>query len=307
MATVTYQNAPAAMPADLFSKAVLLRLSFGRFGNTRKAPLSKVDVAADKSRLRLSKKLLVSPELDAIESFDGKLREWTQGRCIPLPGFSGVQVLGLDGVEAVNEKLLTAEKAERPALVEKFLEVYPLAVEQARADLGPLWNPLDYPGPGKVKSLFYLDYRYFSLATPGSLGNFSVRLFQQERDKAARLWEDTMTEGIGYLRNIFLELVKHAQERLTPDEDGIPKTFQKSTIDKLKEFLETFEIRNIANDRELAPLVQKMRWLMEGVDAESLRTSDMLRERMAQQFAKIASQVDQMPAVKRTRLITFED
>ncbi len=66
-------------------------------------------------------------------------------------------------------------------------------------------------------------------------------------------------------------------------------------------------VMHIANDRELAPLVQKMRNLMQGVDAESLRTSDMLRERMAQQLAKIATQVDQMPAVKRTRLITLED
>lgn len=155
--------------------------------------------------------------------------------------------------------------------------------------------------------VFYLDYRYFSMATPGSLGDFSVRLFEQEREKAAQLWDDTMAEGIGYLRNIFLELVRHAAERLSPDEDGKPKTFQKSTIDKLKEFLETFEIRNIADDRELAPLVARMRNLLQGVDAESLRTSDLLRERMAQQLTKIASQVDQMPAVKRTRLITFED
>ena len=75
----------------------------------------------------------------------------------------------------------------------------------------------------------------------------------------------------------------------------------------MKEFLATFDIRNIADDRELAPVVERMRSLLQGVDAESLRTSDLLRERMAAQLAKIANQVDQMPAVKKTRLITFED
>ena len=152
MATALYQNAPAAMPADLFSRAVLLKLSFSRFGNTRQAPLSKVEVAADKARLRLSKKLLISPELDAVESFDNKLREWVEGRSLPLSGFSGVKVLALEAIEPVNERLVKAENEERPELIEKFVLAYPAQAEQARADLGPLWNPLDYPRVAKLRT-----------------------------------------------------------------------------------------------------------------------------------------------------------
>ena len=60
--------------ANFFEKAVCLSLTIGRFGNTRKAPLSSVEVRADKRRLRLSKQLLVSPELDKSEGYDMLIR-----------------------------------------------------------------------------------------------------------------------------------------------------------------------------------------------------------------------------------------
>jgi hypothetical protein len=71
--------------ASFFEKAICLTLTMGRFGNTRKAPLTNVEVQANKSRLRLSKQLLVSPKLDKIDSYDNALRGWLPSRCLPMP------------------------------------------------------------------------------------------------------------------------------------------------------------------------------------------------------------------------------
>jgi hypothetical protein len=142
-----------ALEADFFAKAVCLTLAMGRFGNTRKAPLTNVQVQADKNRLRLSKQLLVSPELDRIETFDNGLRVWVQSRCLPMPAvFKGSYVLPLGAVEEVNARL--SEKDERPALVEEFCGAYPAAIRQAQSDLGDLFDPANYPGLARLRTMF---------------------------------------------------------------------------------------------------------------------------------------------------------
>ena len=294
--------------ASLFEKAVCLTMVMGRFGNSRKAPLALVQVQADKNRLRLSKQLLVSPELDAVESYDNALRSWVQSRCLPMPAiFKGSYVLPLGAIEEVNQRLERADKEERPALVEQFCRAYPAEVLQAQADLGALFDPANYPGLSRVRAMFYLDYRYFNLSTPSKLRDFSITLFREERDKAARLWQETMEEGRQYLRGLLLELVKHARERLEPTPDGRPKVFRNTMLKNIGDFLDTFQIRNIADDRQLAELVEEMRRLAAGVAAEDLRSDDQLRQAWAGELARIEGTLASMVIDKPTRRITFED
>jgi len=44
--------------------------------------------------------------------------------------------------------------------------------------LSELFEATDYPGLSRVRPMFYLDYRYFTLSTPSRLRDFSVVLFQ---------------------------------------------------------------------------------------------------------------------------------
>jgi hypothetical protein len=297
-----------AVEASFFEKAVCLTLTIGRFGNTRKAPLTSVEVRADKSRLRLSKQLLVSPELDEIESYDNGLRSWVQSRCLPMPGvFKGSYLLPLGAIEEVNGRLGRAEKIERPVLIDEFCQAYPDKVQLAQAELGDLFDPADYPGPNRLRAMFYLDYRYFTLSTPSKLRDFSVVLFQQERDKAARLWQETMEEGRQFLRGLMLELVKHARERLEPGPDGKPRVFRNSLVNNLNEFLDSFRIRNIGDDTELAGLVDQMRGLATGVVADDLRTSDSLRQSWTAELGRIETSLSSMIIEKPTRQIRFDD
>ena len=297
-----------AVDGNLFDKAVCLTLTMGRFGNSRKAPLTNVAVQADKRRLRLSKQLLVSPELDKIESYDNALRTWVQSRCLPMPAvFKGSYVLPLGAIEEVNARLEQAEKEERPALIEEFARGYGAEVIQAQADLGDLFDPTNYPGLARVRSMFYLDYRYFNLSTPSKLRDFSLTLFREEREKAARLWQEAMEDGRQYLRALLLELVKHARERLAPGPDGKPKVFRNSLVKNINEFLDTFQIRNIADDAELAGLVKQMRRLAAGVAPADLRSDDSLRAAWAGELTRIEGSLASMVIERPTRRITFDD
>ena len=104
-----------------------------------------------------------------------------------------------------------------------------------------------------------------------------------------------------------LELVKHARERLAPAPDGKPKVFRNSLVKNLNEFLDTFLIRNIGDDQELAGLVEQMRSLAAGVAPEDLRTSDSLRRSWTAELGRIESSLTSMIIEKPMRQIRFDD
>jgi hypothetical protein len=82
------------------------------------------------------------------------------------------------------------------------------------------------------------------------------------------------------LRASMSELVGHMRERLQEDPTGKPLKFKESTVSKLVEFLDMFELRNVIDDSELTDLVNKARDLLKGVDAEDLRTTAHLRTKV---------------------------
>jgi hypothetical protein len=67
------------------------------------------------------------------------------------------------------------------------------------------------------------------------------------------------------------------------------------------------QIRNIADDRELAALVEQMRNLAAGVEPNDLRSDDGLRQAWAGELARIESSLASMVIDKPARRITFDD
>jgi len=116
-----------------------------------------------------------------------------------------------------------------------------------------------------------------------------------------------MDAGRQFLRALMLELVKHARERLEPGPDGKPKVFRNSLVKNIDEFLDTFQMRNIADDTELAGLVSQMRSLAAGVVPADLRTSDSLRRPWAAELGRIETSISSMIVEKPSRQIRFAD
>src|SRR5258707_68858 len=83
---------PAASPTTpaLFEKAVCLVLSLRKIGNRKKLPASLVEVDADKDLISAQKTLLSSEHLKAIAHYDGEIRRYLYGRCLPSMFMSGV-------------------------------------------------------------------------------------------------------------------------------------------------------------------------------------------------------------------------
>lgn len=286
----------------LLDNTVILSYSLHAWGNRRKAPTSKVNTDADKSRLSLSKHLLKNADYDAIISFYAGIRAWLAAHSVPSYFRNGLQLVSVEGVDEIDAYLMESE-TKLADLVAKFQESYNDSVQEASSALGDLFNPDDYPPVSALAGKFYIRWHWIRLGVADSLPS-EVR--ERESKKLEEAWERSISEIQCALRQGFKELVDHAVDRLTCKPGEKPKILRESVINNFREFIDTFDIRNIVKDDELASLVEKARVILSDTTASDLRESDELRTFVADRLGELKSEVD-AAVVSATRAFDFED
>lgn len=261
--------------SELINKTIFVKVGFGSIGNSRKVSGAEVlETDADKSFLKVSKTLLDSPELDAIKRADGKMREWLYNTCLPFD--MGIMLLPIGLVETAETRMKEYQQ-ERQVLVENFIAAYPALCEAAAKQLGSLYKASEYPTVSDIKAKFVFKWQYTTFSVPGSLKNISQALFESEKEKAAKTMQAASEEITALMRETMLKLVSHLQNRLSPGDEGKPKILRESAVNNLMEFLNSFDMRNVTNDADLAAQVKKARELVSGTSAGALRNSDTLK------------------------------
>ena len=301
------EDAPDAPPGNsIMDRSVCLVLNISVFGVKRATGMNQVQVNADKALLGLTKSLIDSPELRDVGRHDSETKASLAKLTLPSLFKKGVYMIPIGTVEEVD-LLLQWRAAERRELIEKFLGVYLTKVESARGRLRDYFKDSDYPPLSVVQERFGFSYRYFTFASPGKLKGLSKALFDREAEKA-RVWAEDAQENIqAALREAMAELVNHLVERLTGADDGKKKTFKNATITNLQEFLDRFAKMNIAQDGELTQLVAQAKDLIGGVEPESLRVSETVRDKVQGGFTQIKSQLDALMINRPTRRFLLEE
>jgi len=295
--------------SGLVNQVVFLQLHAGVLGNSRKIGGDIWNTPeTDKALLHASKTLLESKELDAIRKADMRMRQWlynSNGPALPCD-FDAFMVPNGSIVSVKNK--LEEYKRERAALVDEFLTVYVDRCKMAREKLGPLYNPHDYPAVGQVKAKFYFDYSIFAFGVSEGLKAISEELYQQEVGKLQTTLQNAASEITTAMRQTVYDLLVNLQDKLTPDETtGESKRLHKAAIENVKKFLETFSLKNVTNDTELAGVVEQVRELLAGTDAKSLRASDTFRDKMRDSLTGITSKLSTMVEVKAGRKFLFDE
>ena len=288
---------------ELSKQTVFIKLHLGLLGNSRKVSSSRVEVDADKALIRVSKTLLDSPELQAIRTLDGDIRNFVYDMCLPFE--VGIHFLPLGLVETVDEKLREFSE-KRSVLVEVFLAAYPRLCQEAAGRLRTLYNPTDYPPVDEVRSHFTFSWQYVSYGVPDQLREISAQFFQEEREKAVAMSE-ACSEIQQVMRASLLELVSHLRDRLGDQPDGKPQRLRESTVQKLRDFLATFDLRNVVDDQELKEQVDKARALLEGVNTDALRNMPMVRAWVRDGMAQVAAQMDVLVSDRVSRKFRFDE
>lgn len=301
--TATKEVRQSAGGIDLAERCVAVRIRTGKIGNTRKVDSGKVEVDADKDLLSISKRLFDSDEFRAIKNLDSEVRRYLESKALPFE--TGIHLIPNDMIEEVDTKL--REFAERrEALVEIFIDVYPVLVEAMPDKLRSLHNSFDYGTVKEARRAFHFDWQYRTFGTPGKLKELSAKLWREERAKAARTMADACEEIKQVLRASMLELITTMRDRLETPE-GKPRIFGPATSN-LRDFLADFNLRNVVDDSDLSKLVDKAKGLLDGgITANDLKDNAALCEKVKTGMAGIASKLEGMVIAKPTRKIRLED
>jgi hypothetical protein len=302
---------------NLTERAVLIKITFNTFGNSKKVSTDRIqvmehgasgehaDTQVDKKLLRVSKQLLNSPELAAITSFDGQVEKFVKGLCLPYE--IGIHLLPVAVLEMVQNKL-TQFEGERAKLIEKFLSTYDAQCKIAADSLNSVFNATDYPPRASVAKRFDFYWSYMALGAPDQLKGISEELWEQEKEKAALKMQEAGAEIQGMLRESMCKLVEHMAQSLSPDPDtGKIKKFHETTVSKLTEFLANFNFRNVTDDAELQSLVEQARALMQGIDVKDLKKNEAVRDSVQKGMDGIAASLDGMLKATGRRKLNLDD
>jgi hypothetical protein len=288
--------------SNFLENSVLLSVNKHAWGIRKKADLSKVQTAADKSMLSMSKKLIECEAFDAIQTHFGK----TEQKIAALtsgPEFlqKGMRLVGNDLIMKIEDVLQEAASKLKYELVPAFLEQYAPAREDAEERLGDQFSESDYPAPDRVAAMFSIEWHFGEFTTPvGKLSKFSAKIAAAEAEKIQAKMSSLEKEIVAALRIEMLTLVDHLRDKLNGINDGTVKRFHASSIDKVHEFLDTVRARNICGDTDLISLCDQVQGLVDGVDAEAIKDSVEVRAQVASGFSGIrdtlAGMIEDAPA-----------
>lgn len=261
----------------------------------------KVDIdlvysgSADTHLLSVSKKILESPELDAVKKLDTEFKQTLKKRNLILPsqlkgGFFRVSKPNIPAVHKLRNEFI----AKRTELVTAAIASYETRRIETMHSLDHLANEGDYMSVGKFAESFGVEIGYLSDNVPEFLESVSPELFKEAQEQFESTLRSNVDDIVLALRAQFSEYVSNLSERLTVTEDGRKPNLHASAITKVTEFLNDFKNLNIANDAELEILVDKSRQVLGGMTAEDvkdIRKDDAIRNKLAEEFGKIAQVV----------------
>lgn len=292
------------------SNCILVSLRFRRLGISRK--VNNEDAGIQEEMLRVSKTILESPILDRIASYDRTTKIEITSLAVPGTVEFATLILPQEHISRAIE-YLTRRAEARAALVGEFLDDYNRAKTAAQEKLGNHYNPADYPHQDRVADQFGMTWNTHDLGVPAILSEIDPRLYEQERQRYCREWEQIIAEATEALATEFRELLSHLIDRLTPGDDGRPKIFRESTVEHFRDFLEKFQPRNIANSAGLATLARECQLIMAtlgGNAANELRRSSSTRELIVNGMTRVrdslSSAITTAP-VRHVRPITPEE
>ena len=293
---------------NLNQQAFLLDLKLGQLTLSRKVASTMVETDADPALLRISKKILDCPEMQAIKAHQRHIRGMIETLRLPTGDMfrPGMYLMPYSLLERTEDYLSKANE-EMKGLIDTFLDVYTITIEQDKLALRSLFNEADYPPPTKIRTAFQMAYSYQTVATPESLKTFRFDIFKREEEKMRRMWEEAAAESQGALRQQALELARHAVEKLTPGEDGKPKTFKESMLGNWNEFIDLFQHKNITADSDLEGILNKVRNAIAGRKCSDIRSDASVAAEIKTLFEGVVGQLDGMVVARPTRRMNLEE
>jgi hypothetical protein len=241
-------------------------------------------------RLKASAKLYSGSAFSTIKSFDADTRAALVRLAIDIPAcFRGSYVLPRILVERVTKFLETRAEGREQLVLAFVSDAYENEIKQARIDLGEAFRESDFPPASVLRDSFLFAWSLFQMNVPGSGLTDEVR--QREEKKFSENMSSVFAQCRDALRETMADLVGHLADRLAPDADGSRKRLCGSTVESLREFLDTVNDRDITSDEQIQLLSERAKSILKNYSADDLKTKDA-GDRVRSGLAAIKTELD---------------
>jgi hypothetical protein len=290
--------AAAVSPSQwLRDTTAAVRVSFTWFGvqkalSTEQKNQAAEPFGAEGDFLSARKKLLDTKHAayKEVTGVRGKVSAYWRSLTVPFPE-PGIRLIRRHEIEGFNEQM-AAHRTELESAVVKLDDHYSELKSAAQRRLGDLFDPNDYPE--SLRGLFDLTWDFPNCEPPNYLFQLNPTIYEQERNRVAARFEQAVQLAEQAFINEFGKLIEHLTERLSSDGTGERKIFRDSAITNLTEFFERFRQLNVRSNADLDALVERAQQIVNGVEAQSLRDNNTLRQHVATQFSQVQSVIDGM-------------
>lgn len=272
-----------------------LRVSFTWFG-TRKTltPEQKSQAAesfgAEGQFLSAGKKLLDTkhPSFRAVGAVKHEIVTYWRGISLPFPE-PGIRLIRQQDIGSVTMQLTTLRQ-ELVEAVQQLDQHFEALKSSARERLGSLYNSTDYPS--SLRNLFDVSWDFPSVEPPSYLEQLCPEIYRRECQRVAARFDEAIQLAEAAFIDELSRLVSHLSERLSGTEDGQPKVFRDSAIANLTEFFQRFRELNVRSNAQLDELVEQSQRIVRGVEPQTLRDNETVRQHVATQLSAVQSVLD---------------
>ena len=240
--------------------------------------------------LSAGKKLLDTkhPAFKLLTGVRNRIVSHWKGSTLPYPD-PGIRLIRQEDLEAFNARMVELRE-ELDEAVWRLDEHYGELQSAARDRLGRLYNASDYPE--SLRGLFHVAWDFPSVEPPDYLRQLSPEVYRQECQRVAARFDEAIQLAEQAFIDELRQLVSHLHERLTGQVDGKPKIFRDSAVENLSEFFERFRRLNVRSNAELEELVAQCDQVVQGVEPQSLRDNQGLRQAIARELSEVQTSLD---------------
>lgn len=281
----------------------LIRLSYSFPSQTRKvsSEAAAQELEADRARLNATAKLYNGKAFAAIKTHRAAVKARLLSLAIQVPmGMDGVYIQPRRCLDKA-EQILTEGKATDDQLIETFItEAYEQERTAARLELGKAYRDDDYPPAEQLRQQFGMSWSYMALDIPEDLpaeirDRETARL-QTQFDQIAQDCRSALREGLA-------KMVNHLADSLKPDADGRRKRLYATTVDNLRDFLNTIESRDITSDSAIRELAARARDVLGTVRADDLKDSSWTANKVRDGLEQVGQQIAALVRTEGVRKI----
>jgi hypothetical protein len=211
-----------------------------------------------------------------IADFAAACRLWHNTQTLPWSD-KGVRLIPTSLFFGYKQELNT-RKTEFDKMVQNFLYEYPTLINDARANMGSLFNPEDYPSVEEVASNF--AFRVTFSPVPEA-GDFRLDIPTQDLEELSKQYENSFNtrigEAMGDAWSRLHKVLTAMSDKLTEATGEKEKRFHNTFLTNAEELCAMLTHLNVTKDVKLEQARKQLEEVINGVSLESIKESPQVR------------------------------